>query len=107
MDFGGSIRYDFPVGKWGVLSPQFEASYVGAMQGNSINTVEYDGYWTFNALLEYRDNHSGISVSIFVDNIADDVNITHSVYPDYADIGSDLAYMTPPRAYGVTVSYKF
>ena len=72
MDFSGSIRYDLSLGKLGVASPQFECSYIGPAEIATTNTAGTHGdYWTFNARLNYRDNDSGLGVSIFVENISD------------------------------------
>ena len=108
MDLNGSIRYDLRIGKLGVLSPRFEWVYVGAAQ-NSLenNTGESGDFWTSNARLNCRDNDSELGVSLFVENISDDINVTRLVYNDIAIVGADGAYVTRPLVYGVTISYQF
>ena len=80
---------------------------MGDSHPDTANThAELPGYWTFNARLDYRDSDSGLSVSLFVENISDDVNIARMFYPEII-AGTDGVNVTKPLVYGVTVSYDF
>ena len=107
MDFSSSIRYDLPLGRLGVLSPQFEMHYLGMRQGDTANLATETGdYWTFNARLHYQDNDSGLGVSLYVTNISDDANLQRITFPDQS-FGTDGMFTAHPREWGITISYEF
>jgi iron complex outermembrane receptor protein len=106
MDFNGLIRYDIPVPGFGVLTPQFDWDYIGESYSTMENVRKTGDDWIYNARLTYR-NDRGLSINLFVENIADEKHI-NSVYTAYAkDIGTDIMTHDNPRTYGITIRYDF
>jgi len=106
FDFNAMVRYDIHL-FGGVLTPQFDCSYLGAYYPNNKNIVELGEDWTFNARLIYRTDN-GVSVNLFVENIADEKHIVRiGRTPDIMGMGMDLRVDGPPRTYGVSIRYDF
>ena len=108
-DFSGSIRYELALGSSSVLAPQFEWFYHGPRPVDSTGrSGEFGGdYWSYSARLRYENRASGFSVSVFVENISDDINFTRAVFPGPEAFGTDGMYTTHPRSVGVTMGYLF
>jgi len=109
IDHSGSIQYDIPLGAAGVLSPQFDWHYIGRIWADWANELEAGDFWEYNASLTYRNDSTGLSVRLFVENIADDRNLLLK-WMDAAGAtayGSDFAVLQRPQTWGIIVSYDF
>ena len=108
-DFSGSIRYELALGGSGVLAPQLEWFYHGPRPVDSTGRSGNFGgdFWSWSARLRYENEASGFSVSVFVENISDDVNFVRAVFPGPEAFGTDGMYVTHPRSVGVTMGYVF
>ena len=106
-DFSGSIRYELALGGSAVLAPQLEWFYHGPRPVDSTGRSGNFGgdFWSYSARLRYENQASGFSVSVFVENISDDINFTRAVFPTPEAFGTDGMFTTHPRSVGVTIGY--
>ena len=65
-----------------------------------------EGYWTHNASLNYLNLSGRVGVSVFVENISDDVNLARQFYAT-PSVGTTGFNVTRPRTYGLTLSVDF
>ena len=108
-DFSGSIRYEYALGGSAVLAPQLEWFYHGPRPVDSTGrSGDWGGdFWSYSARLRYENRGSGFSVSVFVENISDDINFPRAVFPGPEAFGTDGMFTTYPRSVGVTMGYLF
>ncbi len=106
-DFSFLIGYDFSLGDKGFLTPQYDASYIGDLHPDTANEAPLlEGYWTHNASLNYLNLSGRVGVSVFVENISDDVNLARQFYAT-PSVGTTGFNVTRPRTYGLTLSVDF
>lgn len=86
-----------------------EAAYTDRVYFSFYNRpeVSQDGYGKYNAFLNYSDDKTGLSASLFVRNIANKRTISSAqVSAGFSRFPIVGAY-DPPRTYGASIGYRF
>jgi len=107
LTYSASATYDIDIGADSSLSWRTSYSFVDDTVGDDLNTVQQEDYFLIDTSLTYRNDSSGLSVSLYGKNITDEV---------YYDFGTNFStsvlavrsfWLTPPRTFGIDVTYEF
>ena len=107
ITYSAAATYDFDLSPESSLSWRTSYSFVDDTVGDDLNTVQQEDYFLIDTSLTYR-NDSGLAISLYGKNITDEV---------YYDFGTNFSggspldvrsfWLTPPRTYGLDVTYEF
>ncbi len=106
ITFSAAATYDWDLSPESSLSGRVAVAYVDDAPSDDFNTVRNEAYDFIDASLTYI-NDNGLKVAFYGKNITDEV---------YYDFGTNFStsalavrsyWLTPPRTYGVEVTYEF
>ncbi|MBL4671296.1 MAG: TonB-dependent receptor [Arenicella sp.] len=104
--FSAAATYDWNIGAESFISGRLAYAFVDDSVSDDFNTVRNEAYDFIDASLTYNSD-TGLKVSLYGKNITDEV---------YYDFGTNFSssalavrsfWLTPPRTYGVEVTYEF
>jgi len=107
LTYSAAATYDFKFGAESWVSWRTSYSFVDDTVGDDLNTVQQEDYFVIDTSLTYQNDASGLSVSLYGKNITDEV---------YYDFGTNFStsvlavksfWLTPPRTFGIDVTYQF
>lgn len=116
ITFNGTVSYDIPV-SFGYVIPQVDWSYVDeyfvdientktlVTGGRTYDTTVGD-FWDVNLRLGITNQDKSIRATLFVENVSDEIQLTHTYSPALLG-GTSITVVRPPRTYGVRFSYEF
>lgn len=100
--------YDIELESGGVISLQGDAKYAGDMFKSAANTpyAYSEAYTLANARVAYLSANDDWQLAMFVKNITDESYITQA-YEQAGDFGSNQAFFSEPRTFGISLNYEF
>lgn len=106
ITFNAAATYDWTLSNESFVSGRLAFSYVDDAVSDDFNTVRNEAYDFIDASLTYK-NENGISVSLYGKNITDEVFYDFGTNFSTSVLAVRSFWLTPPRTYGVEVSYEF
>ena len=106
ITFSAGATYDWDLGESRTLSGRLSYSYVDEAVSDDFNTVRTESYDFLDASLTYQNDY-GLSVALYGKNITDEVFYDFGTNFSSSVLGVRSFWLTPPRTYGVEVTYEF
>ena len=69
--------------------------------------VSQDGYFKYNAFINYKSDHNGLSASLFVRNLANKRTVSSEQVSAGFSLFPILGAFDPPRVFGGSIGYSF
>jgi iron complex outermembrane receptor protein len=98
-----AATYDLALSDIGTLTWRLSYSFVDEMATDDFNRQRVSQYELYDASVKFTNSDENLTVSLFGRNLKDEV------YFDFAFnlVGLRSAFLTPPRTYGVELTYEF
>jgi len=102
-----AVTYDMELGDMGALTWRLSYSFVNDTWANDLNTLAVDQYELFDASVVFTNSEGNLKLAAFGRNLKDEV---------YFDFGADFStsvlavkeyFLSPPRTYGLELTYEF
>ena len=108
VNFSGLLSYEIPVGSNIVVRPQLDWSYVGENYVDLVNSTDFlaGDFWDLNARVTIANVSDTLKLSIFVENLTDEIQFTNHFDPT-GSFGGTISTLRKPRQFGVTLSTTF
>jgi len=106
ITFNAAATYDWDLSAESSLSARVGIAYVDDAVSDDFNTVRNEAYDFIDASLTYR-NDNGLQVSLWGKNITDEVFYDFGTNFSTSVLAVRSFWLTPPRTYGVQVTYEF
>jgi iron complex outermembrane receptor protein len=106
--FNGIIEIEIPLGRYGSLVPNYNASYRSKifLDPQAIDPISQPAYWLHNARLSWRHEDGRLEVAGWVQNFMDE-QYKVDVFDITREFDSIIEVWSEPRLYGFTVSMRF
>lgn len=98
-----AATYDMELGDLGSLSWRLSYSAIDETVGDDFNSVELDAYELYNFSVAFLSVSEQLKISLFGRNLRDEVYYSVGVNL----LGAKNNFLTPPRTYGVELTYMF
>lgn len=105
FNFNGSISYEIET-PLGMFTPELSAKYYGKYFIDKENSKEIGNFALFNARLSYTSADEKFYGSLWVKNLANTIRVI-AIDDVGESFGSDQAYVTQRRRFGITVGARF
>jgi len=106
LTFSAAATYDWDLSPESSLSGRIAFAYVDDAPSDDFNTVRNEAYDFIDASLTYT-NDNGLKVSLYGKNVTDEVYYDFGTNFSTSVLGVRSFWLTPPRTYGVEVTYEF
>lgn len=100
-----AATYDMSLGDKGALTWRLSYAFVNNTFADDLNTLPVDQYELFDASLVYTNAEENLKLSLFGRNLKDEIYYDFGV--NLQSIGVKNYYQTPPRTYGLELTYDF
>jgi iron complex outermembrane receptor protein len=100
-----ALTYDHTIGDLGYLTWRGSYSYMDSVASDDFNFLILPQYELYNASLTFTDMSEKFKLALFGRNLKDEVYSNFGF--DNTSIGSKTVWLSPPRTYGVELSYNF
>ena len=100
-----AATYDHDVPGGGSLAWRASYNYADEAAADNFNFLILEDYSLFDASVTYRSPGEKLSVSLYGKNLADEVYFNFGF--DNTSIGSKTMWLSPPRTWGIQLSYEF
>lgn len=100
-----AATYDHDLVNVGSLSWRVSYNYADEASADAYNFLMLDDYALVDASVTFRNSNENLSVALYGKNITDEVYFNFGF--DNTSIGSKTMWLSPPRTWGVRVSYDF
>lgn len=107
VTYSAAATYDFSLGAESWLSWRASYSFVDSTVGDDLNTVQQEDYFLIDSSLTYKNDASGLSVALYGKNITDEVYYDFGTNFSTSVLGVKSFWLTPPRTFGIDVTYEF
>lgn len=109
-NFNGSVYYYWALagGDWGLTSSAdfvFVDEYFSSFANEPDSTA--GDYWQFNARFRLADASEKYGVTLWVENLLDEVLLTGRFPGNFSGYGADFATVDSRRTFGITADYRF
>ncbi len=102
LSYNLAATYDWNLSSSSYITGRIAYAYTDGTASNDANSVVTDDYDFIDASLTYK-NDSGLKVAIYGKNVTDEIYYNFGINL----VGSESFFITPPRTYGIEVSYEF
>jgi len=102
LTYNLAATYDWSLNESSFISARVSFAYTDGTASTDSNSVVTDDYDFIDASITYR-NGNGLSISAYGKNVTDEVFYDFGVNI----VGSESFFATPPRTYGVELTYEF
>lgn len=102
-----AATYDLDVGSESVLTGRAAYMYVGKTFADDFNTTELKAYGLVDASLTYALRDTGLKVAVFGKNLTDEVYYDFGTNFSTSALAVQSYWLSPPRTYGMEVTYDF
>lgn len=127
ITFNGLLQYEIST-SFGFIIPQVDFSYIDEYFADIDNTgsisfapgdtgfAQVDGrtfdttlgdFWDVNLRLSFTNEEQTTKLTLFVENIEDEVQWTNHFDPSAFGVGSTISTLRKPRTVGITLSHEF
>ncbi len=100
-----AATYDHDLADMGSLSWRASYNYADEASADAYNFLMLDDYSLVDASVTFRNQAENLSISLYGKNLTDEVYFNFGF--DNTSIGSKTMWLSPPRTWGVRVSYDF
>ena len=100
-----AVMYDKDLSNGGYISARTAYSYVDTVASDDFNFLILPQYELWDASLTYSSPSDKVKVSLYGRNLKDEM-YSHFGF-DNSSIGSKTVWLSPPRTYGLELSYSF
>lgn len=100
-----AATYDHEVGQEGSLSWRASYNYADDAAADNFNFLLLNDYSLVDASVTYRSADERLRIALYGKNLTDEVYFNFGF--DNTSIGSKTMWLSPPRTWGVQVSYDF
>jgi iron complex outermembrane receptor protein len=105
MTTNAAVTYDMELGDKGALTWRLSYSFVNQTFADDLNTLPVDQYELFDASVVFTNPDENLKVSLFGRNLKDEIYYDFGI--NVSAIGVRNYYQTPPRTYGLELTYDF
>lgn len=102
-----AATYDWWLSDAQSLSWRLSYSFVDDTVSDDFNTARSEDYQLLDASLTYKNDDNGIKIALFGKNITDEVYYDFGTNFSTSALAVQSFWLTPPRTYGVEVTYEF
>ncbi len=103
--FSTALTYEHPLAALGSLSWRAAYSYRSETFADDFNFLPLKSYELVDASVTFRNASRNLSVAAYGRNLTDEVYFNFGF--DNTSIGSRTMWLTPPRTYGIELTYDF
>lgn len=103
--FHAGVTFDHGVGDAGSLSWRAAYSYADEAAADNFNFLILEDYSLLDASVTFRNADENLKVAFYGKNLTDEVYFTFGF--DNSNIGSRTMWLTPPRTWGIELTYEF
>ena len=107
ITYNAAITYDYNINDDSYLSWRTSYSFVDDTVSDDFNTAPAEDYELIDMSLTYKNEATGLKVSVYGKNITDEVYYDFGTNFSTSVLGVQSFWLTPPRTYGVDVVYEF
>lgn len=100
-----ALSYYKDLGSLGSINARLSYVYVDSSKGDDFNRAEMSQYELYDASISLTTVNEDIKISLFGKNLKDEVYANY--ISDTSSLGTKSMFLTPPRTYGVELSYNF
>lgn len=101
-----AATYDWRIGKRSVLTGRLAYSYVDETFSDDFNRARQADYGLLDAGLTF-ESENGLKVSLFGKNVTDEVYYDFGTNFSTSALSVQSFWLTPPRTYGLEITYSF
>jgi len=106
VTFSAAATYDWNLSAESFLSSRLSYTYVDDSVSDDFNTVRNESYGLIDASLTYQ-NDNGLKIALYGKNVTDEVFYDFGTNFSTSVLAVRSFWLTPPRTYGVEVTYEF
>jgi len=108
LTYSVSGTYDLSLSDDSWISFRTSYSFVDETQASDLQTVPLDDYFLIDSSITYKNQVTGLSVSLYGKNITDEVYANFGTnFTGGSPLNVQSVWLTPPRTYGIDVTYEF
>ena len=100
-----ALSYYKDLGSLGSINARLSYVYVDSSKGDDFNRAEMSKYELYDASISLTTVNEDIKISLFGKNLKDEIYANY--ISDTSSLGTKSMFLTPPRTYGVELSYNF
>ncbi len=100
-----AITYDQQLGDIGTLTYRLAYSFVNQTFADDLNTLPVDQYELYDGSIVFNNAEGNLKVALFGRNLKDEIYYDFGV--NVSSLGFVNYYQTPPRTYGIELTYDF
>jgi len=102
LTYNLAATYDWSLNEYSFISARVSFAYTDGTASTDSNSVVTEDYDFIDASITYK-NDNGLTISAYGKNVTDEVFYDFGVNI----VGSESFFATPPRTYGVELTYEF
>jgi len=106
LTFSAAATVDFPLNDAAFLSWRTSYTNVDDTFGDDFNRAPAEGYFIIDSSLTYNSD-TGLKVALYAKNITDEVYYDFGTNFSASALGVRTFWQTPPRTFGLEVTYDF
>ncbi|MBR9911407.1 MAG: TonB-dependent receptor [Gammaproteobacteria bacterium] len=102
-----ALTHELDLGNGGRVASRISYVYVDKTVGDDFNRSQISQYELYNTSISYIDSSDALKITLYGRNLKDEIYANYANDLSGTSIATKATFLTPPRTYGVELSYRF